>query len=65
MLLLILPPLSSLKTKLYITIGYIIAVQVGQEISDQIGLIYNQYVQPALPLPVIVVSLYTILLNIE
>jgi len=63
MLLLILPPLSSTKTKLYITIGHIIAVQIGQEITNQLECIYKQWVQPGVPLPLIVVSLYAILLN--
>ena len=63
MLLLILPPFSSTKAKVYITIGYIIAVQSGRGITNQLGWIYDQYVLPGVPLPVIVVSLYFILLN--
>jgi hypothetical protein len=63
MLLLILPPFSSMKEKLYITIGHIIAVQIGRQIVDKLSGIYNQCVLPDTPLPVIVVSLYAVLLN--
>ncbi|CAF1072782.1 unnamed protein product [Rotaria magnacalcarata] len=63
MLLLILPPLSSMRTKVYITIGHIIAVQIGQELTNQVEWMHNQWVQPGVPLPVIVVSFYAILLN--
>jgi hypothetical protein len=63
MLLLILSPVSSMTTKIYITIGHIIAIQIGQEATDRLGRFYNQYLQPALPLPVIFFSLYAILLN--
>ncbi|CAF4888147.1 unnamed protein product [Rotaria socialis] len=63
MLLLILPPLSSARTKVYITIGHIIAVQIGQELTNHLECMYNQWVQPGVPLPVIVVLFYAILLN--
>jgi hypothetical protein len=63
MLLLILPPLSSMRTKVYITIGHIIAVQIGQEVTDLLKHHYHEWVQPAVPLPIIAVSLYGILLN--
>jgi hypothetical protein len=63
MLLLILSPVSSMTTKIYITIGHIIAIQIGQEATDRLGRFYNQCLQPALPLPVIFFSLYAILLN--
>ncbi|UJR37449.1 hypothetical protein I4U23_030152 [Adineta vaga] len=64
MLLLILPPSSSTITKIYITIGHIIVVQIAQELTDELSSIYNQSAQPGVPLPVIFVSLYFILLNI-
>jgi hypothetical protein len=63
MLLLVLNPLSSIITNTCIAIGYIIAVQIGQVITHQLGILYNQYNQPGLPLPVITVSIYAILLN--
>ncbi len=63
MLLLILSPVSSMTIKVYITIGHIIAIQIGQEATHRFGRFYNYYIQPALPLPVIFFSLYAILLN--
>ncbi|CAF3694408.1 unnamed protein product [Rotaria sp. Silwood1] len=63
MLLLVLPSASSITTKVYITIGHIIAIQIGLEVTFRLGRFYNQYVQPAVPLPLIFFSLYSILLN--
>ena len=63
MLLTVLPSLSSMTTKVCVTIGHIIAVQIGQEATFQLGCLYNQCTQPALPLPVVAVSIYAILLN--
>ena len=58
MLLMILPSFSSLTTQLYITIGHIIAIQIGQLLTSKLHWIYNSSVKPGLPLPVIVFSLY-------
>jgi hypothetical protein len=63
MLLSILPSLASMTTKMCITIGYLIAVQIGREASNKLSHLYNQSGYPGLPIPVIMVSLYTILLN--
>jgi hypothetical protein len=63
MLLLILNPLFSIAANICITIGHIIAVQIGQEITHRLGILYNQYEQPGLPLSVITFSIYTMLLN--
>ncbi len=64
MLLLVLSSASSITTKAYITIGHIIAIQIGQEVAFRLGSFYNQYTLPAVPLPVIFFSLYAILLNV-
>ena len=64
MLLTVLPPLSSLTVQIYVLIGHIIAVQIGQEATYQLGRLVKQWEQPAAPLPVVVVSLYCILINI-
>jgi hypothetical protein len=63
MLLTILPRLSSLRTKVYVLIGHIIAVQMGLKLTDQLGCRYDQRIRPALPLPVIAVSFYAFLLK--
>ena len=64
MLLSVLPPLSSLTVQIYVLIGHIIAVQIGQEATYQLGRLAKQWKQPAVPLPVVMVSLYCIVLNI-
>ncbi|CAF3351740.1 unnamed protein product [Rotaria socialis] len=63
MLLLILPPVSSMATKVYVAIGHIIAIQIGQKRTSRFGCSFNQYLLSALPLPVFFSSLYAILLN--
>jgi hypothetical protein len=63
MLLSVLNPLSSIATNISITIGHIIAVQIGQEVTHRLGILYNQYDQPALPLSVITFSIYAFLLD--
>ncbi|CAF3419174.1 unnamed protein product [Rotaria socialis] len=63
MLLLILPPVSSMATKVYVAIGHIIAIQIDQKGTSRFGCSFNQYLLSALPLPVIFSSLYAILLN--
>ncbi|CAF3580373.1 unnamed protein product [Rotaria sordida] len=64
MLLNILSPLSSMTINMCITIGYIIAVQIGQEGTARIGYFCNQSKQPALPLPIVSVLIYSFLLSI-
>ncbi len=63
MLLTILSPLSSMTINVCITIGYIIAVQIGQEGTARIGNFCNQSKQPALPLPIVSVLIYSFLLS--
>ncbi|CAF1413848.1 unnamed protein product [Rotaria magnacalcarata] len=63
MLLLIVPSGSSMTTKVCIAIGHIIAIQIGQIATSWFGCYFNQYLLPALPLPVVCFSLYAILLN--
>ncbi|CAF3513389.1 unnamed protein product [Rotaria socialis] len=63
MLLLIVPSGSSMITKVCIAIGHIIAIQIGQIATSWFGCYFNQYLLPALPLPVACFSLYAILLN--
>lgn len=62
MLLLVLNPLLSLRTNIFIFLGHIIAVHIGQEGTRQLGIIYQQSIQPALPLPVITFSTYALFL---
>lgn len=64
MLLSVLPPLSSMKIQICVVIGHIIAVQIGHEVTHQLGRLCNQWIQPAVPVPVISVSLYAILLQL-
>ena len=62
MLLLVLNPLLSLRTNIFIFLGHIIAVHIGQEGTRQLGIIYQQSIQPALPLSVITFSTYALFL---
>ena len=48
MLLLVLNPLLSLRTNIWIFLGHIIAVHVGHEGKRQLGIICRQAIQPAL-----------------
>jgi hypothetical protein len=64
MLLSVLPSLSSMATQIIVLIGHILVVQIGQEATFLLGRLFKQQNQPAVPLPVITVSLYAILLNI-
>jgi hypothetical protein len=64
MLLIVLPPLSSVIIKVLVTIGYIIIVQIGCWITFRLGLLYNQDSLPGVPLPVAVVSMYAVILDV-
>jgi len=64
MLLLILPPLSSMTTKVLVTIGYIIIVHICSETTFRLGFLYNKHNLPGVPLPVAVVTMYAIILDI-
>jgi hypothetical protein len=63
MLLLVLNPLSSIAANICITIGHIIAVQIGQQITHRLAILYNQCGPPALPLSLITFSIYAMLLD--
>ncbi len=63
MLLTIQPCSSSIITKMCITIVHIIAVQLGQEGMYWLGRLYGLSSTPAVPLPVIMVSIYAVLFN--
>ena len=63
MLLSILPTLSSMITKMFITVGYIISVQIGNEGTIRLGHLHNQKNIPGVPLPVVFVSMYAIILD--
>jgi len=64
MLLSVLPPLSSMTMKVCITIGYIVAIQIGQEGTALLRYFWKQSIQPALPLPIVAVLIYSFLLSI-
>ncbi|UJR17919.1 hypothetical protein I4U23_004818 [Adineta vaga] len=63
MLLSIVPSLSSITVQICVFIGHVIAVQIGQEATYQLGRLFQQLDQPAAPLPAIMVSLYSIILK--
>ncbi len=62
MLLFVLNPLLSIIANICIAIGHVIAIQIGQRITHRLGIRYNQYSQPGLPLPAITFSIYAMLL---
>lgn len=64
MFLSILPPLSSIITKIFVTIGYIIAVQIGYEATRQFDRLYGRSGFPGVPLPVIMISIYAVILDV-
>jgi hypothetical protein len=65
MVLLVLPPLLPMTTKIYVAIGGIISVQVGFMATIWIATCWNVLsAVPAVPLPVITCSIYTILVDI-
>jgi hypothetical protein len=63
MLLWIVPPLTSLSTKVAIAMGHVVAVHIGLEASDRLASLYNKISYPALPLPIVAVSIYAFLLD--
>ncbi len=65
MVLFVLPPLLPITTKICVAIGCIISVQVGYIVTIWIAAFWNvETPVPALPLPVIIYSIYTILVDI-
>jgi len=63
MLLAIQPCSASITTKVCITIGHIIAVQVGRIVGYRLADLCKLSSHPAVPLPVMTVSIYAVLLN--
>ncbi len=63
MLLLILPPFSSMITKVLVTIGYIVIVQISCEATFRLARYYQDNL-PGVPIPVAAVSMYGIILDI-
>ena len=65
MLILIVLPLSlSTMINIYITIGTIVSVQIGYFLTSWLGSFVKIVPQPAVPLPVIIVSIYLFILDI-
>ncbi len=65
LLLLVLSPLFSMTIKILVTLGCIVCVQVGNVGTAIIfGRLWKNYAVPALPLPVITFSIYTLILGI-
>jgi len=64
LLLLTLPPFSSIITKMCVAFGSIISVQVGCVLTDWLQSRLNVYPAPGVPLPVITVSIYLFILGI-
>jgi hypothetical protein len=63
MLLWILPPLSPVSTKVAIAVDHVVATQIGMGASNRLARLYEQVSYPALPLPVVAVSIYAFLLD--
>lgn len=63
MLLLLLNRSLSMLTNIYIAIGHIISMQIGHALTSRLGRLYKLYGPPGLPLPVIIYSMYNILLD--
>jgi hypothetical protein len=63
MLLSILPPLSSTITNMFVTIGYIITVQIDCEATRWIDYFGDRLGLPGFPLPVVIVSTYAVILD--
>ena len=64
LLLLTLPPFSSIITKMCVAFGAIISVQVGGLLTDWLQFRLNVFPGPGVPLPVITVSIYLFILDI-
>ena len=63
MLLWILPPLSSVTTQTCVAIGHIITIQIGEAIARELATHYRYRSWPALPVPIVAVSLYALVLD--
>ncbi|CAF1320460.1 unnamed protein product, partial [Rotaria sordida] len=63
LLLWILPPLSSTTIQICVFFGLVTNVHIGFMLTDWIGSLWKEYQMPALPLPVIFISLYALILD--
>jgi hypothetical protein len=59
-----LPPSSSLITKICVTFGSIISVQIGSLLTYLLRRLAKKYSGPGVPLPVISVSVYLFILDL-
>jgi hypothetical protein len=64
LVLLALPPSSSLITKICVTFGSIISVQIGYLLTYLLCCLAKKYSAPGAPLPVITVSVYLFILDL-
>jgi hypothetical protein len=59
-----LPPSSSLITKICVTFGSIISVQIGSLLTYLLRRLAKKYSAPGVPLPIITVSIYLFILDL-
>jgi hypothetical protein len=64
LVLLVLPPSSSIITQICVTFGSIISIQVGCFLTDWLCYLVGNFSAPRIPIPVIMVSLHIWILNI-
>ena len=65
LLLLVLSPFSSMTTKILVTFGCIVSVQVGYVGTKVLfGILWKTAPMPSLPLPIITFSIYFLILSI-
>ena len=63
LVLVVLPPSSSIITKMCVTFGSIISVQIGFFLTDYLHSVEEILSTPGVPLPVITVSTYLLILD--
>ncbi|CAF3261115.1 unnamed protein product [Rotaria sp. Silwood2] len=64
LMLLVIPQSASMSLKVCVTLGSIISVQVGQLLTNYLQCLFKVRLAPGVPFPVMMVSLYTLLLDI-
>jgi hypothetical protein len=64
LILIMLPPSSSITTQICVTFGSIISVHVGSFLTDWLCSLTGNLSAPGIPVPVITVSIYFWILNI-
>ena len=64
LVLFVLPPSSSLMTKIYVAFGAILSVQLGSLLTHLLQRLAKKYSAPGVPLPVITVSTYLFILGL-